>query len=79
MDTAFNYFTPEELMQKYPEVKSIGWTSSKLGIFANSGLLIALQHKREKKTLILESSFIELIEFYNSVVLKKQVFVIPKM
>lgn len=78
MNALHNYLTPDELIQKYPQVKDISWTSSKIGVFFSAGLLLGKICKKEKKALILESSFIELIEYYNHVVLKKQLFVFPK-
>jgi hypothetical protein len=79
MNARNDFLTPEELAQKYPQVQDIGWTSSKIGVFFSAGLLIGKQCKKEKKSLILESSFIELMEYYNQLILKRQVFVFPKM
>lgn len=76
--TTLDYYTPDELMQRYPQVKMLGWNSSKIGIFFSSGLLIGYHGGKEKKALILESSFIELIEFANTISVKKQVFTYPK-
>lgn len=78
MANHLEYHAPEEIMQRFPQVKKFGWNSSKIGIFFHSGLLIGYFCGKEKKAMILESSFIELIEFTNTVVLKKQVFIYPK-
>ncbi len=78
MATQHDYYTPEELMQRFPQLKMLGWNSSKIGIFFSSGLLIGYHSGKEKKALILESSFIELIEFTNTISVKKQVFTYPK-
>lgn len=68
---ARDFLTPEELMQRYPQVITLGWCSSKIGMFYNSGLLIGHRSGRESKALILESSFIELMEYVNQVTEKK--------
>jgi len=78
MSTVHNYLTPEELIQKYPEVKDIGWTSSKIGVFFNAGLLQGRHCKKEKRSLIRESSFIDLIDYYNAVTARNQLFVLLK-
>lgn len=78
MTAHHDYHTPDELMQRFPQVRTLGWNSSKIGVFFSSGLLIGYHCGKEKKAMILESSFIELIEFTNTVVLKKQVFIYPK-
>ncbi|MBI1836451.1 MAG: hypothetical protein HYR91_04210 [Flavobacteriia bacterium] len=62
-----NYLTPEELMNLYPQVKLLGWSSSKIGTFFSSGLLLGYRCGKEYKALILESSFIELMEYTNLV------------
>jgi len=68
-----NYLSPEELMQQYPQVQSLGWCASKIGIFFSSGLLVGYRSGKEYKALILESSFVDLVEFANGVTLKKQI------
>lgn len=78
MNTEHNYLTPEELIKKYPEVKDIGWTSSKIGVFFSGGLLQGKHCKREKRSLIRESSFIDLIDYYNVVLAKNQIIVFKK-
>lgn len=71
------YLTPEALMTHYPQVKMFGWNASKIGIFFNSGMLIGYHFGKDKKAMILVSSFIELIEFTNLTLSKKQVFTFP--
>lgn len=78
MNAHHDYHTPDELMQRFPQVRMLGWNSSKIGIFFSSGLLIGYHCGKEKKAMILESSFIELIEFTNTISVKKQVFTYPK-
>lgn len=56
-------FTPQELVDKYPMVKKLGWNASKVGIFFHSGLLQGKIGTHERKTLIFESSFISLIDY----------------
>ncbi len=73
-----DYYTPEELMERFPQVERLGWNASKIGIFFSSGLLVGHSGRKERKALILESSFIELIEFANTISVKKQVFTYPK-
>lgn len=77
MAAHLEYHTPEELMQRFPQVKKFGWNSSKIGIFFHSNLLIGYFCGREKKGLILESSFQELIEFTNGVFRKRNVHTNP--
>jgi hypothetical protein len=78
MNAPQDFYTPEELIQRYPQVKMIGWTDTKIGIFFHAGLLIGFQCRKERKALILESSFVELVEYLNHVTLKRQVFIPPK-
>jgi hypothetical protein len=73
MKALIDFYTPEELIQKYPQVKMVGWTSTKIGIFFHSGLLIGYHSGKERKALILEDSFIELVDYMNHVAFKKQV------
>lgn len=68
-----NHLSPEELMKKFPQVASLGWCASKIGIFYSSGLLIGYRSGKEYKALILESSFVELMEYVNGVTMKKQI------
>lgn len=73
MASSQNYLSPEELMHRFPQVESLGWCSSKIGIFFSSGLLIGYRSGKEYKALILESSFIELVEYANGITLKKRI------
>ncbi len=68
-----DYLSPEELMNLYPQVKLLGWSSSKIGTFFSSGLLLGYRCGKEYKALILESSFIELIEYTNGVNEKRKI------
>ncbi len=77
-DDSNSYTSIEELLSLYPQVEYLTWTAPKIGIFFSSGLLIGYHCGKEKKAMILESSFIGLIEFTNTVMLKRQVFIYPK-
>ncbi len=68
-----DYLSPEELMNLYPQVKLLGWSSSKIGVFFSSGLLLGYRSGKEYKALILESSFLELIEYTNGVNEKRKI------
>lgn len=60
-----DYYTPSELIEKYPEVSNVGWTPIKIGVFLNAGLLLGYHCNSEKKNLIEEESFLDLIDFFN--------------
>lgn len=66
-----NYLTPLELMKTYPQVRKLGWSAIKIGIFFSSGMLEGYCCVRERRSMILESSFLLLIEYVNSVNLRK--------
>ncbi len=58
-------FSPSELVELYPKVKSYGWTPTKIGIFFRAGLLNGFISGKENKALILEESFIDLMNYFN--------------
>lgn len=66
MNSPDNYLTPEELIERYPHTHVIGWTASKIGIFYSAGLLHGHRGK-ERRVLILESSFKKLLRYANEV------------
>ncbi len=68
-----NYLSPEELMNLYPQVKLLGWSSSKVGTFFSSGLLLGYRCGKEYKALILEPSFQELLDYANLVNDKRRI------
>ena len=68
-----NYLTPEELMHRYPQVELLGWSSSKVGTFYSSGLLLGHRCGKEYKALILEPSFQELMDYANLVNDKRRI------
>lgn len=57
-----DFMTPMELFLKYPFVEKYGWSATKIGIFFHAELLVGyLCHTDGKKAMILEASFIELL------------------
>ena len=72
--TPAKLFTPAELIEIYPNVNAIGWTSTKIGIFFRAGLLNGFISGKEKKALITEESFIDLMKYYDIVTSKKKLF-----
>lgn len=60
--------TPDQLIHKYSQLEDLGWNASKIGTFFSSGLLLGKRGKQ--KSYILESSFIDLVGFYNKTILK---------
>lgn len=67
---SITYLTPNEMIRKYPQVEGFGWNASKIGTFFSAGLL---RGKRKiLKSQILESSFLELIEYLDKVTEKKR-------
>ncbi len=68
-----NYLTPQELINLYPQVKLLGWSSSKVGTFFSSGLLLGYRSGKEYKALILEPSFQELMDYANVINDKRRI------
>ena len=60
-----DFYSPSELFEKYPQVAKFGWTAVKIGVFFHAGLLSGYFSIKERKALIEENSFFELIQFYN--------------
>lgn len=60
-----DYYTPSELIEKYPEVEEVGWTPVKIGMFLNAGLLRGYYASSEKRNVIEEQSFTKLIDYFN--------------
>lgn len=59
-----NLYTPQELVNEFPQLAEHGWTSTKLGILFNMGIL---KGRRVNKTaLITLESLKKLVEFRNS-------------
>lgn len=69
---ANDYLTPEELLNRYPQIKALEWGVVKIGKFYTAGLLQGYRCNKENKSLILESSFINLIQFANNVTKEKE-------
>jgi hypothetical protein len=68
---AQNLLTPDELMNRFPNVATIGWDTSKIGVFFKSSLLMGYVAKHDKKALIIEDSFRKLIDYASSNLLKR--------
>lgn len=62
--------TPYEIIRKYPHVEGFGWNASKIGTFFSAGLLLG--KRKLLKSLILESSFLELMAYFDKVAEKKR-------
>jgi hypothetical protein len=70
--TRDNFLTPQELMHSYPQVKRLGWNSAKIGVFFSSGMLQGYCCVKERRSMILESSFLELMDYVDTVTAKKR-------
>jgi hypothetical protein len=69
--TRCDHLTPDELVHKYPQViNELDWNASKVGIFYSAGLLLGYRNGRECKALIVEASFMELIDYASVISLK---------
>ncbi len=65
------YLTPYELIRRYPQVEHMTWNASKIGTFFSAGLL---KGKRKiLKSLILESSFLDLVAYADQLVEKRKI------
>lgn len=71
MESASDYLTPAELVQRYPNVRGIGWSATKIGIFYKAGLLVGYYSSSERKVLIQAQSFIQLVHYANSLAMEK--------
>lgn len=69
----YNYLTPQELTEAYPQIIQLKWSAITIGIFFNSGLLLGHRNGKDHKALIIESSFIDLVNYVNYIDLKYQV------
>lgn len=68
---AYDLLTPDELMKRYPDIAFIGWDAVKLGIFFKSSLLMGVIASHEKKSHIMDDSFRELVDFANTIYIKR--------
>ncbi|WP_343636310.1 hypothetical protein [Fluviicola sp.] len=68
--------TPHELICKYPETEKWGWNSSKIGTFFSANLLIG--KRKLLKARITETSFLELIDYCNKLLIKKSEILLAK-
>jgi len=60
--------TPDQLIHKYSQLENVGWNASKIGTFFSAGLLLG--KRTPVRAYIQESSFKELVEYYNKVLMK---------
>lgn len=65
------YFTPNELIHRYPQVENLTWNASKIGTFFSAGLLKG--KRRILKSCILESSFLDLVAYADKITEKKRI------
>ena len=64
MSSGNHYFSCQELIDKYPKVfENFGWTAQTVGYLLSAELLSGKYSHTEKKNLINEKSFLELVEF----------------
>ena len=74
----YNLMTPVDLFEAYPSVELNSWTASEIGMFANCSLLISNKKNVGRSCLIVEQSFINLIDYSNGVLEWKKVYVKKK-
>lgn len=65
MEPEENFYTPAELVERYPDAKKIGWSATKIGIFFRAGLLLGYYSSSERKAMISEASFVRLVTLRN--------------
>lgn len=64
-----HYFTPAELIEKYPDVmEKFHWSPRELGLFLKCKILVGYYDRRKRSALIKESSLIELVQYANQVI-----------
>ena len=61
------HYSPKELIEMYPQVEKIGWTPQKIGTMFRCGLFVGFFSGKERKAMILESSFIKTLKYVNEV------------
>lgn len=57
------HYSPAELVELYPQVSKIGWTPVKIGMMFRCGLFVGYTSGKEKKAMILEESFVDLMKY----------------
>ena len=67
------HYSPSELVELYPQVSKIGWSAVKIGMMYRCGLFVGYSSGKEKKSMILEESFVDLMK-YTAYVNKKRNF-----
>jgi hypothetical protein len=61
------FYTPKELIIKFPEVELFNWNANKIGAFHNGHLLSGLTCGSERQAKIWIQSFERLVDFANTV------------
>lgn len=70
-NTFNSLLTPCQLVEKYPQVKALGWNASKIGTFFSAGLLLG--KRKMLKSMISEKSFLQLLDYVDHVSDKRHV------
>ena len=61
------HYSPAELVEIYPQVAKLGWTSVKIGMMFRCGLFVGYISGKENKAMIMEASFVELMRHVSKV------------
>ncbi len=70
------HLTTNELFEKYPELKiRFNWTKNNISFFMRSKLLIGYYNRNRRKTMVQESSLLQLIEFTKESI-KEQILIL---
>lgn len=70
-----NLMTPMELYETYPRVQLNSWTAANIGMYLNCKLLLGVYKGSGRSSIIAESSFLKLIEYSNSVLEWRKVYI----
>ena len=68
------HYSPSELVDLYPQVSKIGWSAVKIGMMFRCGLFVGYSSGKEKKAMILEESFVDLMKYITYVNKKRNFF-----
>ena len=77
MSNKMLHYSPQELIDLYPQVKKIGWTAQKIGTLFRCGFFVGYFSGKERKAMILESSFIKTLKFVNGVNSDRNIIDLP--
>jgi len=67
------HYSPAELIELYPQVAKIGWTAVKIGMMFRCGLFVGYMSGKENKAMILEDSFVDLLKYFSTVNMKRNI------